>query len=95
MAARSAKHIDLDYLSNMNEARDQIMALERDDSNGAGSVFIIPLSKEFAPQNITLAPGRLIACPPRIPIFQGGEQVSEVIRTLRCTALHELLTALD
>jgi hypothetical protein len=95
LAARSAKHADLDYLSEVNEAHDQIMALERDGSDGAGRVFVVPLGKEFRPQGITRAADRLTAGPPPVPAFQGGEPLSEVIQKLRGVALREILTALD
>jgi hypothetical protein len=95
LAARSAKHADLDYLSEVNEAHDQIMALERDGSDGAGRVFMVPVGKEFRPPGITEAADRLTAGPPPVPAFQGGEPLSEVIQKLRGVALREILIALD
>lgn len=92
---RSAKRHDVNGLSDANRARDQIVALERDGSDGAGRVFITPLSKEFAlqPTSGSLSTGTGDTL--RTPIFQGDEQVSEVVRKLHSAALHELLTALD
>lgn len=96
LTARSPKHQDIGYLSDVNEARDQIMALERDGSDGAGRVFMVPLSKEFALHVTPHAPsGRLAADQPRTPIFHNDEQAGEVTRKLGRAALHELLTTLD
>lgn len=95
MAARSDKNADLDQLSEVNAVYDQIITLERDDSDGTGHVFIVPLSKEFTSQSITKKSDQTASDLPRMPIFRGDEQVSEVLQKLRHTALHELLAALD
>lgn len=84
MAIRSAKRNDLDAMSAVNEARDQILELEKDESNDLGRVYIIPLDRRF----VVALPNKGESNNPQ------STEHSTSVKVMRLAALHELLKLL-
>jgi hypothetical protein len=95
MELRSMKNIDLDDLSAINVARDQIIKLERDASNGVGHIFVVPLSKEFTAPKVVQPSDRIAPELPAALTFRSDQKLSEALEILRYPTLKQLLTELD
>jgi hypothetical protein len=92
MAIRSASKDDMNVLSAANEARDRILALERDELVDTGRVFIVPLDRQFiTPHLIQPSPVLLPKSAP-FPSRTDERQLSAALDKLRLEALSEFLS---
>jgi hypothetical protein len=91
-AIRSADKDDLDSLSAINDARDRIMALERDNSDGLGQVFVVPLDKKHITPHLIEPSPRLIPRPGLYHRNTSQEDAAAAMARLRREAVTSFLS---
>jgi hypothetical protein len=91
MTRRSACKDDLDALSAVNKAWDQIRELNRDGSDGLGRAFVVPLDPKFLTEQPKPTPSE----PKVLARRTNDSDLATAIEELRSNALHELLVTAD
>ena len=84
--------MDIEELSRINEARDTIMALERDGEDGRGRVFIVPLEPNFLTPHTEWPSQRLVPLPRPSP-SQTSHLLEVAVQRLRSEAIREVAPA--
>jgi hypothetical protein len=92
MAIRSASKADMDALSAANEARDRILALERDELVDQGRVFMVPLDRQFITPHLIQPSPLLVPKPAPFPSRTDEQRLSAAMDKLRQEALTEFLS---
>ena len=87
---RTEKAHDIDQLSRVNEAKDMIMTLERDGTNGWGRVFILPLDGKTLRPYTEHVSRHLLPGPHPYP-NRTCHLLGQAVEQLRSEAIRELL----
>lgn len=92
--ARAENSGDIDALSRVNEAKDAIMALERDGSDGSRQVFLVPLEARLLTPHLEWPSRRLV---PGLRAYPNrtSHLLEAAVQSMRSDAIRELASAVD